>query len=177
MISIHNQLNKRHGHSSTLSTLRWTELVVIIGLVFLCFATYQRNFLWKDDLSLWSDVVKKSPNKYRGYNEIGTWYLKKKLIDNAIPYFQKSISLNPGSGASHNNLGLCFLGKGLIDPAIEEFKQAIRTNPSDGMYHINLGMGYWLKGLNNLASNEMRIGKDLRRMQNKEPLPHHPKIQ
>lgn len=159
------------------ATLRSLETVILIGLVALSgWATYQRNSIWKDELSLWSDVINKSRDKYRGYNEIGMWYLKKNLIDDATPFFQKSIGLNFYYGTPHNNLGLCFLGKGLVDQSIEEFQLAITANPSDGMYHINLGIAYFQKGLSDLAYKEIQIGKDLRRMQKKHLPSPHPKI-
>ena len=42
----------------------YVEFLVLVSLVLLfATATYQRNLIWKDDLSLWSDVVKKSPTK------------------------------------------------------------------------------------------------------------------
>ena len=136
-------------------------IVVVYGI-----ATYQRNFIWKDEVSLWSDVIKKSPYKARAYNEFGMYYYTNRLIDEAMPYLQKSLSLNPDFAYAHNNLGLCFLGKGSVDSAIKEFKQAIKARPLYGMYHINLGIAHWTKGLNDMAYKEMQIGKDLRRGRN-----------
>ena len=43
--------------------------------------------IWKDDLSLWEDIVKKSPNKARGYNNLGTSYGYSGWIDMAIKHF------------------------------------------------------------------------------------------
>lgn len=140
-------------------------------------AAYQRNFVWKDELSLWSDVIKKSPEKARGYNEVGMCYYERQMPDTAIPFFTKSLSLNPDYAIAHNNLGLCFSAKGLIDPAIEEFQKAIQLNPLNGMYRVNLGIAYWQKGLNDLAYKEIQIGKELRRMRKKQPFYHHSQIQ
>lgn len=158
--------------------LCWIELVVLTGLVLIYgWATYQRNLVWKDNLSLWSDVVKKSPDKARGYNEIGMYYYERQMPDKAMPFFRKSLFLDPYSGAAHNNLGLYFLTKEQIDEAIEEFKQAIQANPSNGMYHVNLGIAYWGKGLYDLANKEIQLGKDLRKMQKEQPFHNHPQIQ
>ncbi|MDP2279452.1 MAG: tetratricopeptide repeat protein, partial [Nitrospirota bacterium] len=149
---------------------RWVELIALISLLLTYgWAAYQRNFIWKDDLSLWSDVVKKSPNKARGHNEVGMSYYERQMPDEAIPFFKKSLSLNPGYAIAHNNLGLCFLANGWVDPAIDEFKQAIQADPFHGMYHINLGIAYWEKGLSDLANKEMQLGKELRRRQKKRP--------
>jgi tetratricopeptide (TPR) repeat protein len=144
--------------------LRWIELVVLIIVVGIYgWATYERNFVWKDEFSLWSDVVKKSPDKSRGYNEIGMCYYERQMPDKAIPFFIKSLFLNPDSDNAHNNLGLCFLGKGLTNQAIEEFREAIRLSPLNGMYHVNLGIAYWQNGLNDLAYKEIELGKVLRK--------------
>ena len=44
--------------------LIYIEPVVLVSLLLVfAAAAYQRNLIWKDDLSLWSDVVKKSPTK------------------------------------------------------------------------------------------------------------------
>lgn len=140
------------------------EFIVVASLV-LVFgaATYQRNLIWTNELSLWEDVVEKSPNKARAHNAIGMYYYKRRMPDEAIPFFQQSLFLRPGYGIGHNNLGLCFLAKGRIDQAIEEFKQAIKAKPFDGMWHVNLGIAYWKKGLDKLANKEIQIGKALRR--------------
>ncbi|NCO67219.1 MAG: hypothetical protein GW873_01485 [Nitrospirae bacterium] len=38
--------------------LCWIEIAAITGSVVLYgWATYQRNLVWKDDLSLWSDIL------------------------------------------------------------------------------------------------------------------------
>ncbi len=167
-MAINQNRSMLYAHSSMLSALRWVELIVIICIVVLySLATYERNFVWKDDFSLWSDVVKKSPEKARGYNEVGMCYYERQMPDTAIPFFIKSLSLNPDYAIAHNNLGLCFSAKGLIDPAIEEFQKAIQLNPLNGMYHVNLGIAYWQKGLNDLAYKEIQIGKELRKMQKK----------
>jgi tetratricopeptide (TPR) repeat protein len=161
----------------TKKILCWIELAVFIIIFIFIFGltSYERNFVWNDEFSLWSDVIKKSPNKYRAYNEIGRWYLKKLLIDNAIYALTKSITLNPNADIAHNNLGYSFMAKGLIDPAIEEFKQAIRVDPSNGIYHINLGIAYSLKGLNDLAYKEIQIGKELRIKEKKQSY-YHPNL-
>lgn len=142
----------------------YIEFLVVAGLVVVCgLVAFQRNFIWQDDLTLWEDVVEKSPNKARTHNAIGMYYYKRQKPDKAIPFFQQSLFLWPEYGIGHNNLGLCFLARGQIDQAIEEFKLAIRTKPLNGMWHVNLGIAYWKKGLHELANKEIGLGKALRK--------------
>jgi len=143
---------------------RYIELAVLMGLVMASgFAAYQRNFVWKDDFSLWSDVVKKSPCKARGYNETGMCFYELQKPDKAIPYLKKSLYYESEFAIAHNNLGLCFLATGLIDSAIYEFRHAIKGKPLNGMYHVNLGIAYLKKGWHESANREIMIGKDLKR--------------
>lgn len=138
-------------------------LVITILVAAFCFATYQRNFVWTNDFALWMDVVKKSPYKARGYNEIGMCFYELQKPDKAIPYFKKSLYYESEYAIARNNLGLCFLATGLIDLAIYEFRHAIKGKPLNGMYHVNLGIAYFKKGWHELASREIKVGKTLRR--------------
>ncbi|MFZ6016215.1 MAG: tetratricopeptide repeat protein [Nitrospirota bacterium] len=147
-----------------LSTLREIELAVIIVMILTYgWATHQRNLVWKDDISLWSDVVKKSPAKARVHNYLGLAYHKIGDMDNAILQHKKSLSLNPFYADAHNNIGIFYFDKGLVDKAITHFKHAIEINPAHADAHYNLGVAYGEKGLNELAYEEMRKGIELRK--------------
>jgi tetratricopeptide (TPR) repeat protein len=141
----------------------WIELIVLISLVLTYgWATYQRNLVWKDDLSLWSDGVKKSPIKARVYIYSGLAYHKAGDMDSAILGYKKSLSLNPFYADAHNNIGISYFNKGLLDKAITHFKHAIEVDPSHGDAHYNLGVAYGEKGLTDQAYEEMRKGIELR---------------
>ena len=64
-------------------------IVIVIISASYGFAAYQRNLVWKDDLSLWSDVVKKSPNKARSYLSLGVAYQGRGLVNQAIKRYKK----------------------------------------------------------------------------------------
>ena len=131
---------------------RYIEVAVLMGLVVVSgIAAHQRNIVWKDDFSLWSDVVQKSPNKARPYNNLADACEKNGLIDRAILLARKSITLNPNLAEPHNNLGLCYLEKGWTDKAALEFKRAIRINPNLARAHSNLGLAYSRQGQKGMA--------------------------
>ncbi len=148
---------------SKLPALRWVELLVVIAAVLIYgWDTYQRNLVWKDDLTLWSDVVKKSPAKARTYDHLGLAYHRVGDMDNAILQYKKSLSLYPFSSGVHNNIGISYYDKGLVDKAISHFRHAIEINPSHADAHYNLGIAYGDKGLIDLANEEIRKGIELR---------------
>jgi len=154
--------------------LCWIEFMIITCLLLVYgWAGYERNYVWKDELTLWTDVVKKSPRKARGYNEVGMYYYERRMHDQAIPFFMTSISLYEDYAKAHNNLGLAFMGKGMVDLSIMEFKKAVELNPDNGMYHINLGIAYLQKGFRDLGFREIQTGKSLRKKLSPDrPSPH-----
>ena len=87
-------------------------MALIMFMAIFATTTYQRNLVWKDDFSLWSDIVKKSPNKARVHNAIGMYYYTRQRHGEAIPFFQQSLSLQPEYAFGHNNLDSVFWERG-----------------------------------------------------------------
>ena len=100
----------------------YVELLVVISLVVLGAATYQRNLVWKDNCSLWSDVVEKSPGKFRGHNNLGNVYAGLEQYDRAMAEFKYTLALNPQADKAHNNMGNVYLARDQIDQAMAEYK-------------------------------------------------------
>jgi tetratricopeptide (TPR) repeat protein len=140
------------------------ELIVLIAVILIYgWSTYQRNLVWKDELSLGLDIVKKSSTKARGYNYLGLAYHKVGDIDNAILQYKKSLSLNPFYADAYNNIGISYFYKGSVDKAITNFKHAIEIDPYHADAHYNLGVVYGEKGLIDLAYKEMCKEIELRK--------------
>jgi tetratricopeptide (TPR) repeat protein len=111
-----------------------------ILVIALSVATYRRNFVWKDELTLWTDVIKKSPEKVRGYNNVGYGYIVQGRIDEAISYFTKVISLQPSFFGAYNNLGEALVLSHRNEEALKYFKKSIEIKPSYWKSHSNLGL-------------------------------------
>jgi len=60
-------------------------------------------------------------------------------FDEAVRYYQQSLSLNPTSAQTHFNLGLAFLRQKNIDSAMASFERAIVYKPSYSKAYANLG--------------------------------------
>jgi tetratricopeptide (TPR) repeat protein len=132
---------------------RWppVEKALILALtlivVVLTGITYARNRVWRDPITLWEDVLRKSPKNDRPHYNLGFYYQEKGLIDKAIEQYQTAIKLNPDNERAYNNLGLAYQSKGLIDKAIEQYQTAIKLNPDNEKAYNNLGLAYQSKGL------------------------------
>ena len=116
---------------------RSIELVILISLVLIYgSATYQRNLIWKDDLTLWSDVVKKSPAKARPHNNLGTAYTDEGLFDKAVLEIKKALLISPHP-ERYIALGNVYVEKGWIDMAMAQYRKALALKPDYAEIHVN----------------------------------------
>ncbi|MEN8253445.1 MAG: tetratricopeptide repeat protein [Patescibacteria group bacterium] len=116
-------------------------LIVIYSLL-----TFNRNFVWTNEVKFWSDVIKKAPRKAKGYGALGVAYDRIGKTDEAIKYYEKTLELNPGLGdlylKLHNNLGFSKSKQGKYDEAVEHYHKVLEVNPNFIQTHINLAQLY-----------------------------------
>jgi hypothetical protein len=84
------------------------SLATVLVLAF-CLFTYQRNMLYRDEVSLWSDTVMKSPNKARPHNNLGHAYALQGDWDRAIDEFRMAARLDPDFVLAKQNLRDAYL--------------------------------------------------------------------
>jgi tetratricopeptide (TPR) repeat protein len=140
--------------SSRALTLMLSVVLVITALY--SAGTVKRNPIWKDDLTLWSDTVRKSPDSHEAHINLGLAYDGQGRVDEAIEEFRFALRLNPGNEIAHYNLGNAYHNLGLIDEAIGEFKEAIRLKHYFVNAHDNLGKAYAAQGRMDEAIEEFK---------------------
>jgi Tetratricopeptide repeat len=59
------------------------------------FGTINRNTVWKDDITLWSDTVEKSPVSTSDHNNLGNTYKLQGQLEMAVTGFQTALRLKP----------------------------------------------------------------------------------
>ena len=127
---------------------RFIKIAVIILLVIAlanAVLTYQRNKIWKDEYTLWSDCIKKAPNKARSHNNLGVSLVEEGKIDEAVDHYQKALKNNPNYDDAHYNLANALIKQGKIDEAISHYRQTVQINP----HHLaqnNLGLNLAKQG-------------------------------
>lgn len=99
-------------------------LAIILGI-----ATIRRNAVWQTEQTLWEDVVKKSPNKYRANLNLGNVYQLQGHYDKSLPYYDKAISVMPGGYKALNSRAVVYYMKGNMDAAMADFNRSIAANP------------------------------------------------
>jgi Tfp pilus assembly protein PilF len=120
--------------------------IMVVIVMLLSVSAYMRNAVWKDEITLWEDVAKKSPHKARVHYNIGVLYVDISKIDNAFNEFNIALSLKPDFLDVYNSMGVVYFKQGLVDMAIEAHKKALSINPKFVKSSFNLGNIYAQQG-------------------------------
>ncbi len=129
--------------------LKALVIVFIVMILFCSVLTYRRNAAWKNKFTLWADVIKKSPQKVRAYNDRGNTYAFMGRFNEALADYNKVIEIDLNqiaalqqktaqdvkrgvSGydgykliAARATLAIAFFNRGLLFMDTGNFKQAI----------------------------------------------------
>ncbi len=117
-------------------------IVLLLIIALLAFATYQRNQVWRNPVTIWEDVVAKSPKKARAHMQLGVAYNAVGRLDDAIREHKIAIKKNPGFYRTYYNLGNVYLKQGEYDKAITQFGKALSIRPDFKQAYYNLGIAY-----------------------------------
>jgi tetratricopeptide (TPR) repeat protein len=99
-------------------------------------ATVTRNQVWKDETSIWEDVVRKAPGNYRGHLNLANAYHHDGLEDLALEHYLRNGELNeqfynaPSYKSAHFNMGLIYIEKQMFDEARHEFQTTFNMDPA-----------------------------------------------
>lgn len=101
--------------------------------------TIKESAIWRDDISLWSYTIKKSPRSVRAYHGLGDAYRDKGEWDLALYYWKETVRLKPNQFSEvHSNMGNIYRMKDQGAIAIKEYKNAIKINPDNVEAHYSL---------------------------------------
>lgn len=141
---------------------RAAALLVVLVLAVLAYATFERNGVWQSRVSLWEDVVRKSPSLAYARNNLGVIYMEEGMLDEAERELRAAIRLKPDHERAYNNLGMVFVQRGRPAEAEEAFKAALALRPDNAKAHNNLGVIYVRQGRLKEAELEFRTAVALK---------------
>ncbi|MFZ3056775.1 MAG: tetratricopeptide repeat protein [Smithella sp.] len=133
---------------------RYIRIAVIILLIIASIntvLTYQRNEIWKSEYTLWSDCIKKSPDKARTNNNFGLILFGEGKTREAIDHYNKALSITPDYVPPYYNRGNAYAELGQYQLAFEDYNQAIRLQPDYAEAYYNRGAAYSKFGQHQLA--------------------------
>ncbi|MBW1672238.1 MAG: tetratricopeptide repeat protein, partial [Deltaproteobacteria bacterium] len=101
--------------------------------------TYQRNNVWKDPVSLWSDNVQKTPNKARPRGNLGIALFDQGRLEDAVYQFREAIRIKPDHADAHLKLGNALEAQGNLKKAIYHYSETLRIKPNQADAYLKLG--------------------------------------
>ncbi len=102
--------------------------------------SYVRNQDWKDNDTIFINILKTSPNSVRAMVNASAILLDQKRYGEARDALLKAISLNDSYPLPFNNLGLAYMGLGDLSSAEKAFQQALKRDPGNLDAQVNIGI-------------------------------------
>jgi Flp pilus assembly protein TadD len=139
----------------------YRQRAIVIILLVLITASYSRNYVWKNEYTLWKDVSHKSPNKIVPHIELGNAFIRRNALQYAEREFNVALNINPQDVRALNGLAVIFYKRGQLDEAIRVFEVLAADKADNPHFHSNLGVMYMEKGLFDAAIKEFKAAVDL----------------
>ncbi|MFA5075498.1 MAG: tetratricopeptide repeat protein [Candidatus Babeliales bacterium] len=113
--------------------------LLLIFILPIGYSTIIRNKVWSSSSAFWFDIVKKSPLKARGHNNLGVSLCEEGKVDLAIEHYKIAIKLDEHYADPYSNIGVAYSMKNEIDKAIAAFKGAINIHANYPEAYNNIG--------------------------------------
>ncbi len=135
----------------TVTNTKKVQILLFAVLCLLSVLTFERNKIWRTELTLWEDVIRKDPNNYRSYAIVGVYYSRLGRLNEAIASDQKALQYFDKFTTSQKsqlliNLGAVYGKRGDYDNEIKFNQNALRYNPNHPQAYSNIGYAYTLLG-------------------------------
>jgi tetratricopeptide (TPR) repeat protein len=100
--------------------------------------TWQRNAVYRSELSLWQDTVAKAPDNPRALNNLGWALLRAGNNEEALVRLQKAVSLRPSYFDANGGTALALERLGRVAEAVPYMRRAVEINPGSAPAHESL---------------------------------------
>ncbi len=114
--------------------------ILLVFSIYSLYTTITRVPVWRNDFTLWTDTLKKSPDSFTAHNNIGIIYLERGEFIEAEKHFKEAIALFPNFAEAYVNLGNVFYKQGMFDRAQNAYETALLIVPGykDAIYNLSL---------------------------------------
>jgi tetratricopeptide (TPR) repeat protein len=130
-IGFYNLMEIYSGRRVMGHVISGSMVLLIIGLGH---ATYMRNFVWKNEKSLWTDAVEKAPDQFRPHQNLGRYYQDHGFRKMAMSEYQKALESQEANRKDENfvtyyNLGKIYSDLKSYENARHFYEKALKMNP------------------------------------------------
>ena len=93
----------------------------------------------EEALGVANEIVKKFPNEYEAYLNLGNLFASWRLFQKAVEPYRRAIVLAPDKTQAYNNLGVVYKELGRNEEALFAYQKVLELNPNDSAALNNLG--------------------------------------
>ena len=144
---INQGLKSPHPKLSALKSI--VPLIFISVSAYYAYSTYERSQVWKNEVSIWTDYIKKYPKKIDGYQFRGNYYAKHGQNDLALKDFNTWINLQQNmdeAAKAYNARGKVYGQLKQFNKSIADFNQAEKLYPKLQETYINRALTLCIAG-------------------------------
>ncbi len=135
---------------------RALRAAVACWMVALAGATFARNEVWSDPITLWEDAVVKAPAKARPHQNLAVAYAERGWTYQALREYELVVRIEPDNALGRYNLGHLYAQLGRVDEAIHELREMLRMAPASPATRTTLARLYLQQGRLADAESELR---------------------
>ncbi len=113
---------------------RWSRaasVATLALLTWLAIGTVARNRAWATPLALWTDTVRKSPDKARPHGNLATALAQRGQLDAALAHYERALALNPELVEYRIDRASLYRIQGRYDEALAELDRVIAERSPD----------------------------------------------
>lgn len=132
-------------------------IIMTVMIVLLAAMGFARSSIYEDEVTLYTDIVSRSPNKARPHNNLGDALKKAGRFEEAGAHFERALALQPDYPDALNNLATIYNSYGRRDEALQLLFQALALNPGHLQARSNLAITFYEKGMLLEASQQYAI--------------------
>ena len=150
--------------NKSIDTVVRLDLSVSMIFIVLCMGlTANRVPVFKNNESVWTDVLQKDSKNQYANNSLGFYYSNNNQPDKALMHYKRAIELAPEYYLAHSNIGKVYVEKKEYNLALKHVNEALRLNPSYKRGYRNRA------ALNLILKDHKALIKDLNYLIAKDP--------
>ncbi|MGQ0721103.1 MAG: tetratricopeptide repeat protein, partial [Candidatus Eiseniibacteriota bacterium] len=121
---------------------RAAAIVVVLVLGVASTATIVRSEIWRNNLTLYTDIARTTPTSALAHSNLGLELLRSGHHDEAATALERATAVQPDFALAWTNLGLARRVQGRAPEALEAFERAAALAPDHPGILMNLGNEY-----------------------------------
>lgn len=123
-------------------------LLALVGIytIWWGFLASERIKIWKNDVTIWTDVIEKYPSVPISYNNRGLYFYQNQEFKKAMDDYNNAIQYDPNYLEAYINRGILYRKTSKNGKALADFNQALQLKPNEVRARNNRGNVYFSMG-------------------------------